>query len=132
MGQPIDAHFGRPDGDYGLNRPLHPVNDARREIFGHAVLPLQREAKFDRVETFGFQLVQLLDDFIGLSGDAKGVDYFRCHKACFVRFPLATRLSGSRPDAIRVRVSSMVKAPPKVLASPALEGTHPDHLQLGC
>ena len=74
MGQPIDAHFGRPDGDYGLNRPLHPVNDARREIFGHAVLPLQGEAKIDRVETFGFQLVQPLDDFIGLSGDAITVD----------------------------------------------------------
>ena len=46
------------------------MNDARRKIFGHAVLPLQREAKIDRVETFGFQLVQPLDDFIGLSGDA--------------------------------------------------------------
>ena len=50
------------------------MNDARREIFGHAVLPLQREAKIDRVETFGFQLVQPLDDFIGLSGDAITVD----------------------------------------------------------
>ena len=57
-------------------------------------LPLQGEAKIDRVETFGFQLVQPLDDFIGLPGDAKGVDHFRRHEACFVRFPLTTKLSG--------------------------------------
>ena len=50
------------------------MNDARREIFSHTVLPLQREAKIDRVETFGFQLMQPLDDFIGLSGDAITVD----------------------------------------------------------
>ena len=50
------------------------MNDARREIFGHAVQPLQREAIIDGVGTFGFQLVQPLDDFIGLSGDAITVD----------------------------------------------------------